>query len=82
MVSSHNALATVVLPTPAEPDNNKLGTFPSLVKSDSVPLILSDKTHSEIVGGLYRSTHNNESCAIIFHFHNISYNQITHHKMS
>ena len=62
--SLQSALATVVLPQPAEPQNRKFGSCPLAINSLNVSFKLSGKTHSSIVCGRYFSTQINCSSII------------------
>ena len=62
--SLQSAFATVVLPTPADPENRKLGSCPLAMNSLNVCLRLSGRIHSSIVFGRYFSTQRNWSLRI------------------
>ena len=68
-ISLHSALAIVVLPTPAEPVNKKLGSSPCSTYWRKVSFNACGKTQSSIFCGRYFSTHKNISSrlSIIYH---------------
>ena len=57
--SLHNALATVVLPTPEVPHNNRFGISLLFTKSKNIFFVSVGRTQVEIFLGLYLSTHRN-----------------------
>ena len=64
-ISSNIAFATVVLPTPEEPDKMRFGICLSFTNSENVSFKFLGKTHLSILFGRYFSTH--KKVFIIYH---------------
>ena len=63
--SSHNAFATVVLPMPGVPENNRLDNSPLVIKDLNSVFNDVGNIQSSILPGLYCSTH--KKSVFIFH---------------